>query len=192
MAIKDILKLVVSPGSLVAIMIAFSIYGYGAWNGYERADAKGKAALDRLQSAYDAAYAEAAEEAAGRLRKESEKALKAGADYAKEKENHEKTRRALEKRIASLGDRSAVAVDPEIVRLLNEAVGACGDGAGENTDFAGTHGAPLAGVAACSRLRAGTVTSRDLAAFVIYYGTRTRKMESQLNALITRIEEYNQ
>lgn len=181
---------------MLAILLLSGAFGAGFFRGHSMgfasAENKGRAALAEFREATTAAQNAALQETNNRLRQETEKALKAGADYAQEKERHENTRKTLEKRIASLGGRGTVRLDPEIVRLLNEAIGAaCADGEGKDSDPAGTYDAPRPGNAPCAGFRPGKVTNRDLARFIIYYGTRSQKMEAQLNALITRIEEYN-
>lgn len=182
----------------VAILfIFFGAFGAGFFKGhslgFKAAEHEGRALLAEFRETITARQNEALQETNARLRQEAAKALKAGADYAHEKERHENTRRILEKKLTGLADGGAVRVAPEIVRLLNEAVGAaCADGTGKNSDTATTHGAPRPRAPACAEIRTGDVTNRDLAAFLLYYGERSRTMEAQLNALITRIEEYNE
>lgn len=185
----------------LAVFLLSGAFGTGFFKGYSMgetsAENKARAVIAELHEKAAAAQSKALREMNGRLKQETEKALKAGADYAQEKERHENTRKTLEKRITNLGDRGAVRLDPDIVRLLNESTGAaCADGTGENSDTAGTYDSPVSRTAACAGIRPGPrnrhVTARDLVTFILYYGTRSQKMETQLNSLITRIEEYNQ
>lgn len=179
------------------LCILLGAFGAGFFKGhsmgFKAAENKGRALLSEFRATVTAGQNKALQEANARLRQEAAKALQAGAEYAKEKERHEQTRRILEKRLAGLAGGGSVRVAPEIVRLLNEAVGAaCADGTGKNGDTAGTHETPRSRTSACAAIRTGDVTHRDLATFLLYYGERSRIMEAQLHALITRIEDYNE
>lgn len=169
----------------------------GYATGFEAAETGSAASFAALRETLATEHANALRTAHERLEKETANALTLGAHYAKEKERHAQTRKRLERELASGGPYAVGAhPGPDFVRLWNEAVGACSprtgaDAAGEDSRASGASAAAGPGPSPCAGIFGGDVTARDLAAFIIYYGNRSRNMETQLGALITRIEEYN-
>ena len=190
----------------VGVLVVGGAYGAGMKRGFdaghEAASARGEAALAALEREYALRYAEARAIQAARLREETEKAMRAASALTRAKEEHAKTEQSLRARVAVVTRDSVHRFSPGFVRLFNEAVGAAaGDSGGGQPGAAGTSATAGAGPAAGagvhmvgasspgSVMAEPGVTERDVLAYIVYFGRRSRDMEAQLQALVRLVRE---
>ncbi|MCC8194340.1 MAG: hypothetical protein LIP28_06820 [Deltaproteobacteria bacterium] len=144
--------LVAVPALAVAVSFGVGLKkGYDA--GYARARAKGDAALAARDRDYADRRAEILRRNADKLRREAERALDAGAELARAKEEHAAIQHALHARIAVAARGGVHRFSPDFVRLFNEAVGAGTGSSRETACAAGTAALAGSGVAAGTRVR---------------------------------------
>ena len=208
-SIKGILVILVG-----ALALAAALFTVGYRIGTDAAEAKGEAALNALRAEYQEekrrsadAYGKAVSDALEQYRGEVARGDGLAERIATADKAHAAENAALKRRIAHAPSAAACIVDPDVVRMLNDAAGAClpdpalpGNvraadppgraGAGAAPDLGlleGVVSAPLAW--ACEgkpnanggkKKQSEAVSQADFLAWVLDYIARTRRMEGRL------------
>lgn len=113
------------PALAVALLLGIGCYGWGHTSGYGEADAKGKAALQKLRAGYATAGAESLAKALDRNVQLVEAGNAISADLITARRELAAARADITRRMtdATLADSGACSFGPDVVELLNEAYG---------------------------------------------------------------------
>ena len=172
-----------------------AVYGYMA--GHDKAEAEGLAALNALRAASQEekrrtadAYGKAVADALEQYREQVSRGDDLAGKIMEADKAHAAENAALKRKISHATRDTTCTVDPDVVRLLNNATGATGATGARVPDAAlpgdaraaDTAGGAGAGQAPDSRLlgRGSHVTQADLLAWTLDYIARTRRLEDRL------------
>lgn len=187
--------------AMAAVAALVAMLG-GYWLGYGSAEAKGDAALTKLQRDQATAVASAAEAAQKNLAREVNRANQLALQLAAEKTTHAQEKQTLLRRIANVTTvyvpapgLAAVPLPRAVftvgfVREYNAALGLPAAVTGASS--AGAGAASDAGSALDAGLRDSGLSQADILAHIADYGERCRNLESQVNRLLDRHQGEHQ
>ena len=175
------------------LFLSLFFFGGGYVAGCDGERAQGRAALETIKREHADAMRQSAETYAGAVtdlfadyRDEVKRADGYVTRMAANDKEHDAETRTLRRRIADATNGSRLVLGPDVVRMLNEAAGACvSDAAGSGTVYpsgadggAGGSAPPCAGVLE----RFDGVSEADLTAWFLRYARRTRWLETRYAA----------
>lgn len=180
-----------TTGLCAALVLASLVGGYT--HGCSVGTAKGRAELNALKAEYAAerrtaaeAYGAAVASALEKYREEVARGDSLAASLMEKDKIHTTETRTLRRQIADATKNSAVVLGPDVVRLLNEAAGACVSDAALPGDVhtPGPDGRAAAGAAPCAGLleQFNGVTEADFTDWFIIYARRAQWLEERYNA----------
>lgn len=180
-----------TTGLCAALVLASFIGGYA--RGCSVATTKGNAALNALKAEHAEekrgeaeAYGEAVAKALEKYRAEVKRGDGLAISLAASEKARATETRNLRRQIADATKNSAVVLGPDVVRLLNEAAGACVPGGAMPGDVhtPSIDGRAAAGAAPCAGLleEFNGVNEADFTDWFIIYAKRARWLEGRYNA----------
>lgn len=180
-----------TTGLYAALVLAALLGGYT--HGCSVGTEKGRAELNALKAEYATekrltaeAYGKAVDKALEKYREEVERGNGLVASLKEKDAIHTTETRTLRRQIADATKNSAVVLGPDVVRLLNEAAGACVSDAALPGDVhtPGPDGRPAAGATPCAGLleKFNGVTEADFTDWFIIYARRAQWLEERYTA----------
>lgn len=180
-----------TTGLYAALVLASLVGGYT--HGCSVGTAKGRAELSALKAEYAEerqrnakAYGEAVDKALEKYREEVARGDALATSLIEKDKIHTTETRTLRRQIADATKNSAVVLGSDVVRLLNEAAGACVPWGAQHGDIhtPGADGRAAAGAAPCAGLleEFNGVTEADFTDWFIIYARRAQWLEERYNA----------